>query len=376
MPDPGGIQTVMQTLVEAAPKTDKVGALVSRRIGLGITEEYEGLKVFRSLSLGTLLAMPLAPFYPFHLLLKSRQVDIVDYHYPFPLVDLAIAFGFPENTALVVHWHADIIAQQRTLKVVRPAIFRTLKRADRIIVASEEHIRHSPYLQPFRKKCVVIPFGVDVSLWRTITPKQTVFIDVLKRKYPKMILCVGRLVSYKGIEYLIDAIKNTDANLCIIGVGPLGKKLKQQAKSLGIENKVHFIGKVNQAVLKCFYHACSVFAFPSIAPNEAFGVVQLEAMACKKPVINTSIISAVPTIARHQKEGLTVPPKDVAALSGAIEFLLTNPQVAQSYGQSGLARVLENFSQEVFVSKTQALYRKVHLERSKKRVAEEKCTYS
>ena len=91
LPDPGGIQTVMQTLVEAAPKTDKVGALVSRRIGLGITEEYEGLKVFRSLSLGTLLAMPLAPFYPFHLLLKSRQVDIVDYHYPFPLVDLAIS---------------------------------------------------------------------------------------------------------------------------------------------------------------------------------------------------------------------------------------------------------------------------------------------
>ena len=363
LPDPGGIQTVMQTLIQGACDTDELNALVSRRVGLGSTEEDPCVNIHRTLSMGTFLAMPMAPLYPLHFSFQARKMDIIDYHYPFPLVDLSVAMGLPDSTGLIIHWHADIIAQRRSLRIVKPIIERTLKRADRIIVASEQHIRYSPFLRKMEHKCEIVPFGIEVGQWTDLTEKQAHLVRIFSHKFPRMILCVGRLVSYKGIEYLIDAMRSIDGTACIIGIGPLELQLKNRVKAYGIEDKVHFLGKVNGATLKCLYHACQIFAFPSIAPNEAFGVVQLEAMACKKPVINTNIDSAVPTIARHEQEGLTIPPMDAGALEESISYLLDNPGVSEQYGQAGFDRVSQHYPQSKFLEKTYQLYREVYLER-------------
>ena len=134
---------------------------------------------------------------------------------------------------------------------------------------------------------------------------------------------------YKGFKYLITALADRaladreldghraldghQAKLLLIGTGPEKSSLKKLAKKLGVTDKIFFLDPVPD--LKPYYLAADLFVFPSCEPNEAFGLVQLEAMAYGKPVINTYLKTAVEEVSLNGLTGLTVPPKDPAALA-------------------------------------------------------------
>src|SRR6185503_13936130 len=120
----------------------------------------------------------------------------------------------------------------------------------------------------------------------------------------------------KGFEYLVQAMEKVDGRLLIIGDGPLRESLMQQAKARGILDRVVFLGEISD--ISPYYHAADVFALASVARSEAFGIVQLEAMACGKPVVNTNLDSGVPFVSLHGETGLTVPPQDPDALAFAL----------------------------------------------------------
>jgi glycosyltransferase involved in cell wall biosynthesis len=133
----------------------------------------------------------------------------------------------------------------------------------------------------------------------------------------RIVLGVGRLIYYKGFEHLVRAMGDVQATALIAGDGPLSGALAAEATRLGVADRVVLLGRVNEADLKACYHACDVFALPSIERSEAFGIVQLEAMACGRPVVNTRLDSAVPHVSLDGLTGLTVPPGDPAALAAA-----------------------------------------------------------
>src|SRR5262249_13696018 len=124
----------------------------------------------------------------------------------------------------------------------------------------------------------------------------------------RLILAVGRLVYYKGFEYLIRSMAQVRGKLLIIGNGPLRAKLDEVAVQLNVSEKVVFLGEVQNDEVTPYYHAADVFALPSVARSEAFGIVQIEAMASGVPVVNTSLDSGVPFVSLHEQTGLTVPP--------------------------------------------------------------------
>ena len=95
------------------------------------------------------------------------------------------------------------------------------------------------------------------------------------------------MVYYKGFEYLVRAMKAVRGHLLIIGDGPLRTKLERMAAESGVIDRISFLGRVSQDEMVGYYHAADVFVLPSVARSEAFGIVQLEAMACGKPVVNT-----------------------------------------------------------------------------------------
>jgi rhamnosyl/mannosyltransferase len=131
------------------------------------------------------------------------------------------------------------------------------------------------------------------------------------------------------------------------------------AGDLGIAHRVRFAGDVDQTTLTALYHACDVFALPSVTHAEAFGMVQLEAMACRKPVVSTRLPSGVPWVNRDGDSGLVVTPGDADALAGALRTLLADKELRARMGERGHARVVHEFTIERMAAQTTALYHEV-----------------
>ena len=175
----------------------------------------------------------------------------------------------------------------------------------------------------------------------------------------KIVLFVGRLSYYNGVEYLIEAMQSVNAKLLIDGDGKSREKLENMTVSLGLEERVKFLGKVSNEMLKYCYQICDVFVLPSVEPAEAFGLVQLEAMAYGKPVINTLLPTGVPFVSIDGKTGLTVEPRNSKALSDAINKLLSDDELRKKFGIQARNRVVENFTVDKMNEKILKVYQEL-----------------
>ncbi len=324
--------------------------------GLGRRERIPGIQTIRTLSFGLLFSTPLSPFYFFWFWWLAGRVDIVDHHYPMPWNDLAIAAHFPRRSRLVIHWHSDIIEQKRFMWFFRPWIRKALNRADAILISSPHLLKASEFLPAVADKVHVVPFGIEVRSLEKTTPEQQHRVNELRKRFGRFVLSVGRLVPYKGYEHLIRAVAQTPFPLVIVGEGPLRESLVALAHEHGVKDRVHFWGAATGEDLKSLYHASAIFALASITPNEAFGLVQIEAMACGKAIINTSLESGVPWVARHEIEALTVRPGDDGALTRAIQRLMTEDALRQRLETNARSRALQEFDREIFLQRTNQIY--------------------
>ena len=354
----GGIPFAIATLSELSRQGMTNEVLVARRLGLGRRYLSNGIAVEAVTSFGTLFSTPVAPIFPFVLLRRASAFDIVVHHAPFPLADLGLPW-LPAHVALVVYWHADIMKYTLLKKLVTPAIRRTLARADRIIVSDARNISDSRLLAPFADKCIAVPFGADIDAWGCCDAAETQLSADLRSRSPRLIVALGRLVYYKGLSVLIDAMADIDGQLIVIGEGPLRKDLEQQALTRGVSAKVSFVGRLSASDIKSYLHAARVLAFPSVSSAEAFGIVQIEAMAAGLPIVNTALDTAVPRVARHQIEALTVPPNDTATLAQALRTILDDPVLAARLSTAGRQRAETKYSQQTYLTRITEIYHDV-----------------
>jgi len=356
LPAIGGIERVVQQIAEGLNDRTNMKVLVCQRKGKGSVENINDVEIHKASSWGVALSMPLSFnfFQRFNKLKKDR--DILHIHLPFPLADVALClFGFEGK--VVLWWHSDVVRQKRLLLFYKPFLMRLLKRADLITVATEGHITGSDYLPAFRDKCVIIPYGLNDKILQKADLYQPLDKDV---SMPVQFLFVGRLAYYKGVDVLLNAFSTvTGAELVIVGDGPLEAQLKSQAKQLKIENNVRFAHGVKDDELPRYYAKCDVFVLPSVMKSEAFGLVQLEAMAFGKPVINTSLPGGVPYVSINARTGLTVPPSDVSALVNAMQKLVNDPTLRKQYGKAAHKRVRDAFSTKVMMNRLLEQYRKL-----------------
>jgi len=197
-----------------------------------------------------------------------------------------------------------------------------------------------------KEKLEIIPFGVDIDFFKPL--------KINKNENIFQILAVGYLIERKGFEYLIKAMttvlnehKNTQLN--IVGSGPLEKKLKNLIEELKLENNVKIIKNVSDNELLYLYNSSDLFVLPSIVDSqgntEGLGVVLLEAMACRLPVIGSNT-GGIPDIIQDGETGLLVPEKDVSMLSKAILNLIEDENLREKIAVNGYKRVREEFSWE------------------------------
>lgn len=355
-PVTGGVEKHVQMLAEGIKDRFFICVLCCNKGRSTQIQEKNNLKVIRIGSIGTFRSMPLSLTFPSWM--RKIKADILHFHLPFPLGVLSYLLTKPEGK-IVVTWHSDIVRQKVGRFFYQPFLIKFLEKADVIIATSPNMIESSPYLKRFREKCKAIPLGINVKRFKPLEDEKEK-VEKIRKKYMQgkgIILFVGRLIYYKGIEYLIKAMKDVDGVCLIIGEGKLRKKLEKMVDDIGLSSRVHFLGAVSDDELPLYYHACDVFCLPSVAKSEAFGIVQLEAMACGKPVVSTSLPTGVPFVNQDGKTGIVVPPRDPGALARAINTLLDNPALRERYGSYAKERVKREFTREVMVEKILRVYR-------------------
>lgn len=354
-PHIGGIERVIQDISENLNDRYDIEVLVCQPKGKTSDEVINGVKVRRSGSIGTYFSMPVSLPFLFHFKKLSEKADIVHFHLPFPLADLAcILSGY--RGKVVISWHSDIVKQKKLMTLYKPLMNAFLKRADCILVATEGHIKGSSYLRPYAEKCRIIPYGIDISIYEE-AEKYPFLTEKLNNKNNKKLMFTGRLVYYKGIDVLIRAMKyTTDCELFIAGDGVLHDLLVQEANAGGISDRVHFLGVLSDEDLRASFNDCDIFILPSVENSEAFGIVQMEAMVYGKPVINTSLPTGVPYVSPDKVSGLTVKPKDEKALAEAVELLVHNDELREQYGREAYRLVRENYDMHRVTDRISQIY--------------------
>jgi rhamnosyl/mannosyltransferase len=352
-PSVGGIETVVQDIAEGlSARGDDVRVLAARERGLGTRETVNGVGVTRSTTLGVAQSVPLAPAFPLAYARAVRDVDLVHHHVPNPLGTVSHRLVRPE-TPTVATYHSDIVRQASLLPVYERVLHGFLDQIDRILVTSPRLRDSSPHLTRFENKCEVVPLSIDLAEYGCGNPEPPAFpVDPDE----PFVLCVGRLNYYKGVEYLVRAMAGVEAPLVVAGDGDRRNSLETLAADLGVADRVHFLGYVDESTLHYCYEHADVFVLPSVEPSEAFGIVQLEAMAYGTPVVNTALRTGVPWVSQHEETGLTVPPRDEDALAAAIERLLGNDEERAAMGAAGRARVESEFTEAGMLDRIELVY--------------------
>jgi glycosyltransferase involved in cell wall biosynthesis len=353
-PHVGGIESHLQTLCAELRCHADVKVIVANDAPRVRREEVEGVKLAR---MGKLFELAGAPVCKGMIReIRSIDADIIHLHTPNPTGALAY-LASRHRGRLVVTWHSDILRQRILRRLFLPIQKHILRLSSAIVVASEAYLRTSRPLASYRFKCRVIPYGVRLEKFEG---GQDSRVDEIRRRYgPRIVLAVGRMVYYKGFEHLIRAMRGVRGTLILIGDGPLRKALEIQSANLRINSRVAFIGELQDDAITSYYNAADVFVLPSTARTEAFGIVQIEAMASGTPVVNTSLESGVPTVSLHGITGLTVVPGDPDMLGSAINQLLDDPSLRALYGRNARCRAHEKFSAGAMSSSILNLYREV-----------------
>jgi len=356
--NPGGIATAISTFASGLVPQIRTRVLVCAPPGREPGEiEIRGTPVRRTRSLAYIASNPISPGYFSAFADECSNSDVIALHAPFPQADVAIACGALDGRPLIVHWHADLVSYPRAARLLTPLMQSTLTRARAIIVSGASQIHPYSPIHSFKNKCEIVPFGVDPNALSHLDADETMHVQALRSRMPKLVVACGRLVPYKGFDVLIEAARGLDAHVVIIGAGPLHNALTTQIVVRGLQKRVRLIGAVPDADLKLWLHAANVFVLPSVTAAETFGIVQIEAMACGTPVVNTALPTSVPSIARHEREGLTVPPSDTAALHSAIRALLDNPTRAVELGMAGAKRVRSHYDSHQTINAIGTIYR-------------------
>lgn len=339
-PELGGMERVLQQLAEGLSNTARVSVLVANTTPRTVVERKDRVRVVRAARVGQAWSQPICPTLPYWL--DQLPADLVMLHVPNPLAMWAHLRS--RSAARSIVWiHSYVVRQWLAAPWYESLLRRCLAKAQAIAVSSPPLLT-MPSLQPFRDKCHVIPYAVDPAQFAP-TPERRLKAAALRERYgTPLVLFVGRLTYYKGLRDLLEAFSWLEGTLLVVGSGPQGRALKQQAQRLKVTDRVHFVGAVDHETLAACYHGCDLLVLPSVERSEAFGVVQIEAMAAAKPVISTQLPTGVPWVNQDGVTGLVVPPRSPRALARAITRLLQDADLRRRLGEQARARIEREFT--------------------------------
>ena len=279
----------------------------------------------------------------------AEDADIILYHYPWPFGDL-LSFGVRGKPSVVLY-HSDIVKQKLSGALYAPLRERFLDRADVIVATSPNYAESSAILQKHKNKLKVIPLTAIPDE----EPEEYKIIDDLNLTFKPFVLFVGVLRYYKGLDILIKAAKQVDCPVVIAGEGPEREHLQALKEQVGAQNIV-FAGEITNAQKKALYKKASVFAFPSNARSEAFGISLAEAAMYGVPMVSCEIGTGTSFINVDKQTGYVVPANDDIAFGKAINTIMSNTELAEKMRFAALEHWKAEMSPDKFGSQWAKLF--------------------
>ena len=371
-PHLGGVETVVRYLSEGLVERAgaSVRAIVANEGRERVEDTVAGVSVTRLPRQLALSSAPIALGMAGEISRDARgetPPDVMNLHAPYPWGELSWLQARP-GVPTVFSYHSDIVRQKRLLVAYRPFLERVLDSVDLITTSSPNLRDNSPFLRSRAEKVRVVDYGLHVE--DIANPPGSVLehaADILaEHRGRPIVLFVGRLVYYKGADVLVRAMASVDADLVMIGSGPLESELREIAVANGVAGRITFLAPVDDESLHAYYRAADVFCLPSVANSEAFGLVQIEAHAAGTPVVSTNLPTSVPYANLDGVTGLIVGPGDVPQLARALQRLLTDHELRERLGQQARDRALAQFTIPRFVDSMLAVYDEARAIRSEK----------
>lgn len=349
----GGIEGHLRLLAEGQARRGlEVTVLVTSPGRRTTVSEEGGARVIRAGRWGSLSSAPLSPALFSHL--RRLEPDVVHLQFPYPPGELA-QLASRRGRALVISYQSDIVRQRLLGLLYSPLMHRVLARADRILASSAAYLESSPVLRRWAAKTTVVPLGVDLERFASPDPERVA--EIRRRRGGPLLLFVGRLRYYKGVEDLIATMGNLlEATLLIAGRGPMEDPWRRLARASEAAERIVFLGDVADADLPAYYAAADVFVLPSCRRSEAFGLAQAEAMAAGTPVVSTELGTGTSFVNRDGETGLVVPARDREALAAAIGRLLEEPELRRTMGEAARRRARQDFDAERMVERVIGVY--------------------
>jgi L-malate glycosyltransferase len=300
-----------------------------------------------------LVRFPLA-MYQLIRIIQKRQIDVVNIHYP---GEFAVFFALCRRImsfSLVTSVHgADLFPGGKRQDSYPQRIRFLLKSSDRVVAPSKRHQADVAAVFPFlQKELTFIHNGVDLE---ELQRPQGGMIPYSHGSY---VLCIAMHNKKKGLDVLLRAfalLRNTapSLKLLLVGDGPLRGELERLALCLGLTDRIQFLGLRGREEVARLLHGCEVFVLPS--RSEPFGIVVIEALACKKPVIATTV-GGIPEIIENGKTGLLIEPDNPEALAAALTNVLQNESLRLAIARAGNAMVREKFNTKNMGASYEAIF--------------------
>ncbi len=355
-PHKGGIESFIEMFNYCVRGTNSEIEVLNNNNDEPSSKDENGVFYNRAKYLFDFAANSISPEYIYKL--SKIKTDIIIYHMPCIFAVIAHFIARPKYKRMIICYHSDIIGYDKIMKPFWSIYNSFLKQADIIHVQSPQMLENS-MAKEYKDKDIMIPYLISSAV-KYNNDNVTRIRNLAQGK--KIIFALGRHVKYKGFKYLIEAMKNVENALLILGGnGPLTDEFKLFILENNLSEKILLTGKIPEEELEDYYEACDIFALPSILPSETFAVVQLEAMKHSKPVINTFLNTGVNYVSIDKETGLTVEPEDAEQLTNAINELLGNDQLRLEYGKNARKRVEELFDIEKVKKQYQKFFGEVNV---------------
>lgn len=286
-------------------------------------------------------------------IIKKEKIEVIHCGQYLSVGTIGIIFYKLFGIPYIVYAHGGELRAIRKYKIFRKIILYILNNANKIIVNSNFTKNEYINLGAKEEKFYIITPAVDVEKFKP-DKKSEKIIKRYNLEGKKVLLTVCRLVERKGIDITLLALKDViekiaDITYLIVGKGPAKSKLEKKVTDLHLDKKVIFCGFVEDDELLEYYNTCDIFVMPSredekdFEPVEGFGIVYLEANACRKPVIGGRS-GGVPEAVIDGVTGLLVDPLSKEEIKNAILKLLQDEEYAKQLGWQGRKRVEDNFN--------------------------------
>ncbi len=362
-PHLGGVEShVMGLCRELAARGHEVTVITTRHTPSAPEREtMDGFDVVRVKPRMVVLRTPIAPRIRGEL--RGMRADVVHAHLPPPLsahyaADGAESQGIP----LILTYHCDVEIPSPFGSLIE-AFYRrslgasTLERAAKVIVTTRTYAATSRAV--WRHNPAVIPNAVDVHRFDPALDGMAVRRRLKIPLDRPVALLVGRIVAHKGVEHFVEAARYLPGvQFLVAGEGASLESMERLAVTLGVKDRVRFLGRISQENLPKVYAACDVFVLPSVSRLEAFGIVALEAMATGKPVV-VADIPGVREVIEDGQEGLLADPVNPQDLAEKIRRLVGDPALRQEMGRRGREKVLAHFTTEKVADQILKVYEDV-----------------